>query len=200
MTDGLPDRDDRDFMPNKNHADRPSDDTWGFTPALSYEGRIRTVLSRLAPGAGRRVRPVSRPWPRSWKRSTVAKASCRLRRCRDCPAYRPNRLSIEKLISGSLAHSYRSLTHVCRQSEARALSSSSKGSFRAARTWASVAARRATIPAYLFLCALSSAFVSGSNREKGYVARHARLCGVFPSHVRAGLASIEVLLLPCCSP
>jgi len=49
-------------------------------------------------------------------------------------------------------------------------------------------------------CVLSLLLLSLGLREKGYVARHARVCGVFPSHARAGLASIDVLLLPCSSP
>jgi hypothetical protein len=39
-----PDRNDWESMPARNHQDQPSGDTWGFTPALSYEDRNRTVL------------------------------------------------------------------------------------------------------------------------------------------------------------
>ena len=41
---GYPDRKDWESMPAQNDQDQSSSDTWGFTPALSYEDRIRTVL------------------------------------------------------------------------------------------------------------------------------------------------------------
>jgi hypothetical protein len=41
---GYPDRQDWESMPARSDQDQPSGDPWGFTPGLSYEDRIRTVL------------------------------------------------------------------------------------------------------------------------------------------------------------
>jgi hypothetical protein len=31
-------------MPTQRHGDQSSEETWGFTPGVSYEDRIRTIL------------------------------------------------------------------------------------------------------------------------------------------------------------
>jgi hypothetical protein len=69
---GPPDRNDWESMPRRNDQDQPSGDTWGFTPGLSYEDRIRTALfeagtRRMEPqgwsARDGRDRGSAAPWP-----------------------------------------------------------------------------------------------------------------------------------------
>src|SRR5215207_410013 len=75
----LPGRDEWESMPEPSQKDPRSGDRLGFTPRLSYEDRIRTVLSRRAHAVWKRGWPASALWRRSRKRCAAgAMAFCRL--------------------------------------------------------------------------------------------------------------------------
>ena len=85
---GPPDRKDWESMHTRNDQDQPSGDTWGFTPALSYEDRIGTVLFEAGTTHGGPQSCPARDGRDRRKRCTAAMASCRFRRCRGCPGCR----------------------------------------------------------------------------------------------------------------
>ena len=73
---GSSDRNDWESMPARNDQDQPSGDAWGFTPGLSYEDRIRTVLFEAG---SRRMEAQTELFSASMRRLPASKRTVRMR-------------------------------------------------------------------------------------------------------------------------